>query len=117
MAICGAGSVYSVDRHYFIQLLQRQIMELQARPDLRPRVLDGLRELSRLIPGLTEAARTVGDTVFYELGCDLQLLFPSAIVALSGDNGDPVSGQIVAEQLLRAVPWHLPPPFTPPSWE
>ncbi|KAJ5807375.1 hypothetical protein N7447_010831 [Penicillium robsamsonii] len=117
MAICAAGSVYSIDRHNFIQLLQRQIMELQSRPDLRPRVLDGLRELSRLIPGLTEAALTVGDTVFYELGRDLQLLFQSSIVALSGDNGDPVSGRIVAEQLLGAVPWHLPPPFTPPSWE
>ncbi|KAJ5355899.1 hypothetical protein N7517_010508 [Penicillium concentricum] len=119
MAICAPGSLYSVDRHYFIQLLLRQIVELQAHPDLRPRVLEGLKELSRLLPGLIEAAHVVGDTVFCEVGCDLRLLFQSSIAALSMDNGDPFSAQVVAEQLLRAFPWHLPAPHltAPPSWE
>ncbi|KAJ5827427.1 hypothetical protein N7447_004190 [Penicillium robsamsonii] len=118
-SIAAVDSVYSADRHYYMQLLERQVMELRAHPDLRTRVLDGLRELSLLTPGCIEAALVTGDAVFHQLCSTIKPYILAAIATLSEDNADPASGLMVADQLEKVVPWDIRDPLTfggPPTW-
>ncbi|KAJ5494489.1 hypothetical protein N7463_010576 [Penicillium fimorum] len=103
-AIATIDSVYSGDRHYYMQLLEPQIMELRARLDLRTRVLDGLRELSLLTPGCIDAALVTGDVVFHQLCSTIRPYILVAITTLSEDNADPASGLMVADQLEQVFP-------------
>ncbi|KAJ5951156.1 uncharacterized protein N7479_009569 [Penicillium vulpinum] len=99
-------SIYNRERGYFLDLLQRQVLELQACPDHRPRVIEAIRELASMVPRYLGASQVLGDTRFFHICCALQPILYSALVTLCEDN-DPIKGLMVAGLLESAVPWEV----------
>ncbi|CAI7610433.1 unnamed protein product [Penicillium glandicola] len=89
MTRAAPDSVYARDRTYFLNLLQRQVMDLRSGPSLRPLVIERLRELSQMIPGCIEASHI---PIFH------------IVIAILCQDDDPIRGYIVADQLERAIP-------------
>ncbi|KAJ5926493.1 hypothetical protein N7516_008266 [Penicillium verrucosum] len=114
MAIVAPDSIYRIERSYYLNLLQAQIMHLRTDHRRRLFVIDQLKELSQKTPGSMEAALIVGDTLFHRLCCTLQPLLLKAISSLLSDS-DPVIGYKVADMIEAAVPPEIKNPYCPPA--
>ncbi|KAJ9483670.1 hypothetical protein VN97_g9727 [Penicillium thymicola] len=114
MAIAAPDSLYRMERSYYLDLLQAQVVQLRADPRRRFLVIDQLKELSQKTPSSIEAALIVGDALFHRLCCTLQPLFRDAIFSLLRDS-DPVVGYQVADMIEAAVPAEIRNPYSPPA--
>ncbi|KAJ5185679.1 hypothetical protein N7491_006450 [Penicillium cf. griseofulvum] len=111
-------SLYSRDRFYYLDLVRRQVLELLARqPDITT-IIEGLRELSKMTPGLTESAIFLDDWLFHGTLCALLPVIHSAIASLTGECVDIVVTSAISQRLLEAVPVEIRrDPYIPPlSW-
>ncbi|KXG45610.1 uncharacterized protein PGRI_033770 [Penicillium griseofulvum] len=96
-------SLYARDRAYYLDLVRRQILELVAvQPDI-PTIVEGLRELSAMTPGITETASFLGDWLFHGTVVALEPIIHRAIDSPTSECIDITLRCAISQRLLAAV--------------